>query len=134
MTKLINIVSLACVLMSCFFLLKINNIDVMQYVFDFRDCNTAKSVKKQLKAMSESLIDAEKTGDLKLAQLVTDGALKVVDEFNALPEKSKNKVNSTELRYCLIASTNLLGGAIEVSKGGYWSEKERFYNAINMCH
>lgn len=117
-----------------FLLMQKGNISAISFFTKKTDSVTAQRVKQHLQDMSESLVTAEKTGDRDAALEVMGAVTKVINEFNNLPEDSKNRVLTTELRYCHLASLNLSEGAQLIYQGSYWLTRDRFNNAINMCH
>ena len=94
---------------------------------------SARRVKKQLEPLADKLDDARKIGDKAAAFALLEPAQKIVQDFNDLDDAKKAEINETELRYCVLASTNLLDGVIEIVRQGTWSAKTQYENAIGKC-
>lgn len=93
----------------------------------------AQSIKSYLKPIAAQLDKAQELGDYQAAIALLEPAGKVISDYNELDESKKAAINSTALRYCMLASTHLLSGAIEVSKQGQWTNKSVYEAALNAC-
>ncbi|MGV3581888.1 MAG: hypothetical protein ACO1N8_06250 [Methylophilus sp.] len=134
MTRLNSYIAFAVLFLCLFTFMNSYNIKPMNLFKWNKDSKTAKRVKNHLTDMSDSLLIAEKTGDKAMALEVVNATTKVLDEFNNLPADSQNRVLTSHLRYCHLASINLADGALAIYQGGYWLQKDRFFNALDMCH
>lgn len=82
---------------------------------------------KALDDAAETLVSADKKGDVA-------AAVAMLDPLNALMEKINDgaQANPT-IRRCQLASAHLADGVLSVMKGGSWSSKIRFENALSDC-
>ena len=82
---------------------------------------------KALGDAAETLINSDKKGEIA-------AAVAMLDPLNALMEKINDgaQANPT-LRRCQLASAHLADGVLSVMKGGSWSSKIRFENALSDC-
>lgn len=134
MEKINNYIGWGIVTIGLLMILQINNINPIKLVNFKSDSETASRVKTHLQLMSDSLIEAEKSRDHEAALQVVVAVTKTLDEFNALSEESKNKILTTELRSCHMASIYLADAAMSVVNIGSWPNKDKFFNASAMCH
>lgn len=93
----------------------------------------SRMIKDQLTPLAARLEAAQKVGDHQAVMALFVPVTKIVEDFNALDEDAREKINASPLRYCVLASLHLGDGIREVLKSGYWLKKDQYQNALDMC-
>lgn len=103
------------------------------YIESQLDSPRARTVKTALNLLAEQLESAQKVGDKQAVIALLDPTTKIVNEYNTLDAAKRAEVNNSPLRYCLLAAINLSDGVSEVINSGYWTSKDKYQNALDMC-
>jgi hypothetical protein len=82
---------------------------------------------KALDDAADTLISVDKKGDVAAAVAMLDPLTALMDKIN-----DGAQANPT-IRRCQLASAHLADGVLSVARGGTWSSKMRFENALSDC-
>lgn len=93
----------------------------------------SRAIKEALYPLAERLELAQKIGDRQAVLALFEPTTKIVNEYNTLDAAKRAEVNNSPLRYCLLAAINLSDGVSEVINSGYWTSKDKYQNALDMC-
>ena len=82
---------------------------------------------KALDDAADALISVDKNGDVAAAVAMFDPLTALMDKINDGAKASPT------IRRCQLASAHLADGVLSVARGGTWSTKSRFENALSDC-
>lgn len=97
------------------------------------DSPQAHQIKSVLVPIADQLEAAEKLGDKSMVVSFLEPITKILNDYNDMDDQHKSQINSSPLRYCLLASTHLSTGITSFYQSGYWQNKEQYKAALDAC-
>lgn len=97
------------------------------------DSPQAAAVKQRMRPLADQLDASAKVGYLLNANALNDGVSEITGQYNALPQNERDQINSSNMKYCLVAVLNIADGIDEVAVHKSWLSRGKYEAALSAC-